>query len=83
MKTDLPQRKFYGFSVKDAAALSGFPYVTVWRHLNNQRNISPEAAIRYHSTLGVPLAVLRPDIWPPTSPNTPTEPEEEAVHELA
>ena len=79
MKTDLPQRKFYGFSVKDAAALSGFPYVTVWRHLNNQRNISPEAAIRYHSTLGVPLA----DIWPPTSPNTPTEPEEEAVHKLA
>lgn len=82
MKNEISHGSFHGFTVKDAATLSGFPYVTVWRHLNKQRTISPEAAIRYHSTLGIPLTVLRPDLWPPAAPSTPTG-QGEVNHELA
>ena len=82
MKNELSHPSFHGFTITDAAARSGLPYVTVWRHFKKHRVISPETAIRYNRFLGIPLSSLRPDLWPPTAPNTPTEPEE-VKHELA
>ncbi len=76
MKNELSHPSFYGFTITDAAARSGLPYVTVWRHFKKHRAISPETAIRYNRFLGIPLSSLRPDLWPPTLPSTPTEPEE-------
>lgn len=82
MKNELSHPSFYGFTITDAAARSGLPYVTVWRHFKKHRVISPEAAIRYNRFLGIPLSSLRPDLWPPAAPSTPSE-HEEVSHGLA
>ena len=54
-----------GMTIPEIAKESGFPYTTVWRHAVGQRAISPEAALVYENTLGVPRSKLRPDLWPP------------------
>lgn len=36
---------------------------TVSRHCNGQRQISAEAALRYHKALEIPLHELRPDLF--------------------
>ena len=59
---------FFGMSVAEAARQSDVPSTTVWRHANKKRKISPEYAIIYNKTLGIPLHEMRPDLW-----SAPTE----------
>ena len=54
---------FFGFQVKDVQAATGFTFMTIYRHIKGQREISPECALKYHDTLGIPLSDLRPDLW--------------------
>lgn len=60
-----------GMTIPEIAKKSGFPYTTVWRHAVSQRAISPEAAIVYEKTLGIPRSELRPDLWPPEDRQAP------------
>lgn len=60
-----PRTIFGELSIQDVVRLSGYPYPTVWRHASGKRNVSPEAALRYERTLGIPRSELRPDLWPP------------------
>ena len=71
MKRGLRHNTFFGFPLADAAARAGLAYATVWRHVRKHRAISPEAALRYHRFLGIPLSRLRPDLWPPDSSHAP------------
>ena len=54
-----------GLSTADAARLSGISYWTIYQHVRGWRGVSAEAALRYERRLGIPRAVLRPDLWPP------------------
>lgn len=60
---------------KLAEACEELSLYAVYRHCRGQK-ISGESAIIYSKKLGIPLSSLRPDLWPPATPNTPTEPEE-------
>ena len=53
-----------GLSTADAARLSGISYWTIYQHVRGWRGVSAEAALRYERRLGIPRAVLRPDLWP-------------------
>lgn len=53
-----------GLSMADAARLSGISYWTIYQHARGWRGVSAEAALRYERRLGIPRAVLRPDLWP-------------------
>lgn len=65
------------------AARLGAPYQTLYKQYRGDRNIGVRSALLYEQLLGIPRSELRPDLWPPTSPNTPTEPSKEHAHELA
>jgi len=57
----------------------GLTKPAVWRHCAG-RPISGESALLYHTKLGIPLAELRPDLWPCHSPEpTPTRPQGQAT----
>ena len=58
---------FFGFSVTDAHAKTGIPTATISRHATGKRRISAEFAMKYHCALGIPLAAMRPDLWPEDS----------------
>ena len=64
------------------AARLGAPYQTIYKQYKGDRNVGVRSALLYESILGIPRSELRPDLWPPAAPSTPTEPEE-ASHELA
>ena len=53
-----------GLSTAEAARQSGIPYWTIYQHTRGWRGVSAEAALRYERLLGIPRAVLRPDLWP-------------------
>lgn len=66
-----------GMTFRQVAACCGFKSAsTVFQHCSGARTISAESAVKYKEGLGIPLSSLRPDLWPPASPSTPTEPEE-------
>lgn len=58
------------------AARLGAPYQTIYKQYNGDRNIGVRSVLLYERLLGIPRSELRPDLWPPATPNTPTEPEE-------
>ena len=58
------------------AARLGAPYQTIYKQYKGDRNVGVRSALLYESVLGIPRSELRPDLWPPVSPSTPTEPEE-------
>ena len=63
---------FFGMTVAEAARKSDVPSTTVWRHAKKKRKISPEYAVLYNKTLGIPLHKMRPDLWPdPASTDKP------------
>ena len=66
-----------GMTFRQVAACCGFKSAsTVFQHCRGMRTISAESAVKYKEGLGISLSSLRPDLWPPTSPSTPSEPEE-------
>ena len=66
--------KAHGYSINEAAKVSGIRYDTIWKHCMGLRVISPEMALRYEKRLHIPKCLLRPDLWPPeSSPTTPPE----------
>lgn len=52
-----------GMTPTSAARVSGVPYDTIAAHYYGKKNLSPESAMRYEATLGIPKEELRPDIW--------------------
>jgi len=52
------------------AVAVGMRKPTVWRHCHGEP-ISGESALLYHTKLGIPLADLRPDLWPAASQSQP------------
>ena len=63
------KRKFFGFTPAELVRLVGVSYADAWRHANNKRRISAEFAVKYNAALGIPLSAMRPDLWPPVSPD--------------
>lgn len=64
-----------GITPNQASKL-GLNYSTVLKTYKGLRSVTPAYAIRYELILGIPRSELRPDMWPPATPNTPSEPEE-------
>lgn len=60
--------KSNNLNIAAASRLSGIPYMTIFQHIHGKRGISAESALKYQQTLGIPLSVLRPDLWPPDNP---------------
>ena len=58
------------------ASRLGAPYQTLYKQYRGERNIGVQSALLYERLLGIPRHELRPDLWPPAFPNTPTAPEE-------
>ena len=58
------KQNFFGYSPFEVSRLTGISYTDVWRHANGKRKISAEFAMRYHTALGIPLWMMRPDLWP-------------------
>lgn len=56
---------FLGLPLSYVAKATKLPATTVWRHATGARKVSPELAIQYSRSLGVPLSKIRPDLWPP------------------
>ena len=54
----------------------GAPYQTLYKQYRGDRNVGVQSALLYEQLLGIPRSELRPDLWPPAAPSTPTEPEE-------
>lgn len=59
-----------------SAARLGAPYQTIYKQYNGDRNIGVRSVLLYERLLGIPRSELRPDLWPPATPSTPTENEE-------
>lgn len=55
------QKKKLSFA--DIGRTSGLTHSAVLRHCKGERNIGAEAVLRYHVKLGIPLQVLRPDLF--------------------
>lgn len=55
---------FFGLNIRRVSMLCGIAYSNVWRHAHGERKISAEMAVRYNDALGIPLSVMRPDLWP-------------------
>ncbi|MBI9110084.1 helix-turn-helix transcriptional regulator [Maridesulfovibrio ferrireducens] len=62
-----------GLTFEALATKVGMSKPGVFRHCKEQQMISGEAALRYHINLGLPLKVLRPDLF--CSNNEPPPPE--------
>ena len=54
---------FFGLPVADVSRITGIPYVIIYRHAQKQRRISADDAWKYYRLLGIPLYLLRPDLW--------------------
>lgn len=68
-------RKASGLTFDEMARLAGFSSRSaVFQHCTGSRRISAESAIRYSRTFGIPLCQLRPDLWPPVSAESVSEP---------
>lgn len=71
-----------GMTFRQMAACCGFKSATtVWQHCCGVRRVSPESAVKYQKSLGIPLSELRPDLWPPAAPNIRTASEEKTSDE--
>ena len=56
-------RREHGLSLRAMAAKTGVPVTSVQRHCTGAC-MQPEKALAYSRGLGIPLSVLRPDLWP-------------------
>ncbi len=70
-----------GLTCIEAARL-GAPYQTLYKQYRGDRNVGVQSALLYEQLLGIPRSELRPDLWPPAAPSTPTG-QGEVNHELA
>jgi transcriptional regulator with XRE-family HTH domain len=71
-------RRDEGLNFAEIGRRVGLSRATVLMHCKGERPIGGEAAIRYSSRLGIPLADLRPDLFSMDSPtivsqNSPTK----------
>lgn len=58
-------RTEHGLSYAKMAAMAGFSARgVVFAHCHNLRVVSAESAVKYNRTFGIPLYLLRPDLWP-------------------
>ena len=52
-----------GKTILQVSRETGIPRPTIYTHLDGSREMSIDAAKRYHRLLGIPLSDLRPDVW--------------------
>lgn len=68
-----PTVLFHGRTLTEASRMTGFDRATLWRWVTGAARMTAESALVVNAALGIPLHVLRPDIW-----RAP----EEAKHEM-
>lgn len=59
-------RMAHGLSYAKMATIAGFSARSVvYAHCHNRRVVSAESAVKYNRSFGIPLHLLRPDLWAP------------------
>lgn len=63
-----------GLTYEQMANLSGVTKASVWKHCRGVAEPDVESVARYMQRLGLTFSLIRPDLWPPSPPASPTMP---------
>lgn len=57
------KQTFFGLTPREIAKVVGISENSVYRYLNGSRKVGTKNALKLNAVLGIPLWIMRPDIW--------------------